>query len=182
MVTKLVSEMRNWSANPHALRSPKSALGDFRAAWKMSEKLRIVVFEIQDTLGSCPKTRGAIVGGLPAYAAPSPSSLFPRHEAANYTAVERDYVIATDHVLPTEGMARLRAGLTALDFVKVSWVVEGELEAPALAKTAARALSGGGASQRPTSSSKRTRSAGRRRSRPDARRSLEFRLWENAGG
>lgn len=36
-----------------------------------------------------------------------------------------DYVIGTDHVLPTEGMARLRAGLTALDFVKVSWVVEG---------------------------------------------------------
>ncbi|HEV2389587.1 MAG TPA: histidinol dehydrogenase, partial [Nitrososphaerales archaeon] len=36
-----------------------------------------------------------------------------------------DYVIGTDHVLPTEGVARLRAGLTALDFVKVSWVVEG---------------------------------------------------------
>ncbi len=36
-----------------------------------------------------------------------------------------DYVIGTDHVLPTEGAAMLRAGLTALDFVKVSWVVEG---------------------------------------------------------
>jgi histidinol dehydrogenase len=36
-----------------------------------------------------------------------------------------DYVIGTDHVLPTEGVARLRAGLTSLDFVKVSWVVEG---------------------------------------------------------
>jgi len=36
-----------------------------------------------------------------------------------------DYVIGTDHVLPTEGVARLRAGLTALDFVKVIWVVEG---------------------------------------------------------
>jgi histidinol dehydrogenase len=36
-----------------------------------------------------------------------------------------DYVIGTDHVLPTEGVARLRAGLTALDFVKVGWVVEG---------------------------------------------------------
>jgi len=36
-----------------------------------------------------------------------------------------DYCIGTDHVLPTEGVARLRAGLTALDFVKVSWVVEG---------------------------------------------------------
>jgi histidinol dehydrogenase len=36
-----------------------------------------------------------------------------------------DYVIGTDHVLPTEGAARLRAGLTALDFVKVNWVVEG---------------------------------------------------------
>ncbi len=36
-----------------------------------------------------------------------------------------DYCIGTDHVLPTEGVARLRAGLTALDFVKVGWVVEG---------------------------------------------------------
>ena len=36
-----------------------------------------------------------------------------------------DYVIGTDHVLPTEGVARLRAGLTALDFVKIIWVVEG---------------------------------------------------------
>jgi histidinol dehydrogenase len=36
-----------------------------------------------------------------------------------------DYSIGTDHVLPTEGMARLRAGLTALDFVKVGWVVGG---------------------------------------------------------
>jgi len=36
-----------------------------------------------------------------------------------------DYCIGTDHVLPTEGVARLRAGLTALDFVKVSWVVGG---------------------------------------------------------
>jgi histidinol dehydrogenase len=36
-----------------------------------------------------------------------------------------DYVIGTDHVLPTEGVARLRAGLSSLDFVKVNWVVEG---------------------------------------------------------
>jgi histidinol dehydrogenase len=36
-----------------------------------------------------------------------------------------DYSIGTDHVLPTEGLAKLRAGLTALDFVKVNWVVEG---------------------------------------------------------
>jgi histidinol dehydrogenase len=36
-----------------------------------------------------------------------------------------DYCIGTDHVLPTEGVARLRGGLTALDFVKVGWVVEG---------------------------------------------------------
>ena len=36
-----------------------------------------------------------------------------------------DYVIGTDHVLPTEGVARLRAGLTPLDFVKVGWVVSG---------------------------------------------------------
>jgi histidinol dehydrogenase len=39
-----------------------------------------------------------------------------------------DYCIGTDHVLPTEGVARLRAGLTALDFVKVSWVVGGTKE------------------------------------------------------
>ena len=36
-----------------------------------------------------------------------------------------DYAIGTDHVLPTEGGALQRAGLTALDFVKVNWVVEG---------------------------------------------------------
>jgi histidinol dehydrogenase len=36
-----------------------------------------------------------------------------------------DYCIGTDHVLPTDGVARLRAGLTALDFVKVGWVVGG---------------------------------------------------------
>lgn len=40
-------------------------------------------------------------------------------------ATASDYCIGTDHVLPTEGVARLRAGLTALDFVKVGWVVEG---------------------------------------------------------
>ena len=36
-----------------------------------------------------------------------------------------DYSVGTDHVLPTEGTAKQRAGLTALDFVKVIWVVEG---------------------------------------------------------
>ncbi|HUH99919.1 MAG TPA: histidinol dehydrogenase, partial [Nitrososphaerales archaeon] len=36
-----------------------------------------------------------------------------------------DYVIGTDHVLPTEGVAKLRSGLSVLDFVKVGWVVEG---------------------------------------------------------
>jgi histidinol dehydrogenase len=36
-----------------------------------------------------------------------------------------DYSIGTDHVLPTEGVAKLRSGLTALDFVKVSWLVGG---------------------------------------------------------
>jgi histidinol dehydrogenase len=40
-------------------------------------------------------------------------------------AAASDYCIGTDHVLPTEGLARVRAGLTALDFVKVNWVVEG---------------------------------------------------------
>jgi histidinol dehydrogenase len=33
--------------------------------------------------------------------------------------------VGTDHVLPTGGGALFRAGLTALDFVKVNWVVEG---------------------------------------------------------
>ncbi|MDA4133549.1 MAG: histidinol dehydrogenase, partial [Thaumarchaeota archaeon] len=36
-----------------------------------------------------------------------------------------DYCIGTDHVIPTEGYARLRSGLSALDFVKLNWVVEG---------------------------------------------------------
>ncbi len=40
-------------------------------------------------------------------------------------AAASDYCVGTDHVLPTEGLARLRAGLTALDFVKVNWVVDG---------------------------------------------------------
>lgn len=39
-----------------------------------------------------------------------------------------DYVIGTDHVIPTEGYARLRTGLSALDFVKLNWVVEGTRE------------------------------------------------------
>ena len=39
-----------------------------------------------------------------------------------------DYSIGTDHVLPTEGVARFRSGLTALDFVKVGWVVGGTRE------------------------------------------------------
>jgi histidinol dehydrogenase len=36
-----------------------------------------------------------------------------------------DYCIGTDHVIPTEGSARLRSGLSALDFVKLKWTVEG---------------------------------------------------------
>jgi len=40
-------------------------------------------------------------------------------------AAASDYAVGTDHVLPTEGVAVQRAGLTSLDFVKVSWVVEG---------------------------------------------------------
>ena len=39
-----------------------------------------------------------------------------------------DYAIGTDHVIPTEGGARLRAGLSALDFVKLTWTVEGTKE------------------------------------------------------
>jgi histidinol dehydrogenase len=36
-----------------------------------------------------------------------------------------DYCIGTDHVIPTEGYAKVRTGLSALDFVKLNWVVEG---------------------------------------------------------
>ncbi len=36
-----------------------------------------------------------------------------------------DYCIGTDHVIPTEGYARVRTGLSALDFVKLNWVAEG---------------------------------------------------------
>jgi len=39
-----------------------------------------------------------------------------------------DYCIGTDHVIPTEGYARLRTGLSALDFVKLNWVAEGSRE------------------------------------------------------
>jgi histidinol dehydrogenase len=36
-----------------------------------------------------------------------------------------DYCVGTDHVIPTEGYARLRSGLSALDFVKLNCIVEG---------------------------------------------------------
>lgn len=36
-----------------------------------------------------------------------------------------DYCIGTDHVIPTRGYASQRAGLSALDFVKLNWSVEG---------------------------------------------------------
>ncbi len=39
-----------------------------------------------------------------------------------------DYIIGTDHVLPTEGFAQKRAGLSVLDFVKLVWTVEGSRE------------------------------------------------------
>jgi len=39
-----------------------------------------------------------------------------------------DYCIGTDHVIPTDGYARIRTGLSALDFVKLGWVVEGSKE------------------------------------------------------
>ncbi len=45
-----------------------------------------------------------------------------------------DYVAGPNHVLPTSGMARLRGGLSAADFVKVISVQE--LSAPALARLA----------------------------------------------
>jgi histidinol dehydrogenase len=36
-----------------------------------------------------------------------------------------DYSIGTDHVIPTGGNARIRSGLSVLDFVKLNWIVEG---------------------------------------------------------
>jgi histidinol dehydrogenase len=39
-----------------------------------------------------------------------------------------DYIVGTDHVLPTEGFAKNRSGLSVLDFVKVVWTVEGSKE------------------------------------------------------
>ena len=39
-----------------------------------------------------------------------------------------DYCIGTDHVIPTQGFAALRAGLSVLDFLKLSWTVEGTRE------------------------------------------------------
>lgn len=39
-----------------------------------------------------------------------------------------DYCIGTDHVIPTQGSAALRAGLSVMDFVKLNWSVEGTRE------------------------------------------------------
>jgi len=36
-----------------------------------------------------------------------------------------DYCVGTDHIIPTEGFARLRGGLSALDLVKLVWMVDG---------------------------------------------------------
>ncbi len=36
-----------------------------------------------------------------------------------------DYSVGTDHVIPTDGYARLRSGLSILDFIKLAWSVEG---------------------------------------------------------
>lgn len=36
-----------------------------------------------------------------------------------------DYSVGTDHVIPTDGYAKLRSGLSVLDFVKLNWSVEG---------------------------------------------------------
>lgn len=36
-----------------------------------------------------------------------------------------DYCVGTDHVIPTEGYASVRGGLSVIDFVKLGWVVEG---------------------------------------------------------
>ena len=36
-----------------------------------------------------------------------------------------DYCVGTDHVIPTDGYAKLRSGLSVLDFVRLNWTVEG---------------------------------------------------------
>jgi histidinol dehydrogenase len=43
----------------------------------------------------------------------------------NSPAAASDYCIGTNHVLPTNGFAKSNGGLTALDFVKPTWVVQG---------------------------------------------------------
>jgi histidinol dehydrogenase len=43
-------------------------------------------------------------------------------------AAASDYCIGTDHVLPTSGFARMYAGLSVLDFIKPTWIVEGSPE------------------------------------------------------
>jgi len=39
-----------------------------------------------------------------------------------------DYCIGTDHVIPTQGIAALRAGLSVVDFLKLNWSVQGTRE------------------------------------------------------
>ncbi|MDA4122423.1 MAG: histidinol dehydrogenase [Thaumarchaeota archaeon] len=39
-----------------------------------------------------------------------------------------DYCIGTDHVIPTQGYAALRGGLSVFDFLKLSWTTEGTKE------------------------------------------------------
>jgi histidinol dehydrogenase len=39
-----------------------------------------------------------------------------------------DYCVGTDHVIPTQGYAAVRGGLSVLDFLKLNWVVEGTRE------------------------------------------------------
>lgn len=44
-------------------------------------------------------------------------------------AAASDYCVGTDHVLPTGGFARNHGGLSVLDFVKLTWIVDGSQEA-----------------------------------------------------
>lgn len=53
-----------------------------------------------------------------------------------------DYCVGTDHVIPTQGYATVRAGLSVLDFLKENWVVEGTRQGLKALLPALEALSG----------------------------------------
>ena len=43
-------------------------------------------------------------------------------------AAATDYCVGSDYVLPTGGFAKSHAGLSSLDFVRLTWTIEGSSE------------------------------------------------------